>query len=82
MWLGGGDDRIDLSSIDAVPSLGGNQAFQFVGSGNFAMFGGSVKVITVGGNTVVLVNNDSDATAEMAILVEGVTGLTADDFIL
>lgn len=79
---GGGHDRIDLSSIDAVPSLGGNQTFQFVGSGNFTMFGGSVRVTTVGGNTLVMVNNDSDATAEMAILVEGVTGLTADDFIL
>lgn len=79
---GGGHDRIDLSSIDAVPTLGGNQAFQFVGSGNFAMFGGSVRVTTVGGNTLVMVNNDSDATAEMVIVVDGVTGLTADDFIL
>ena len=79
---GGGHDRIDLSSIDAVPLLGGNQAFQFVGSGNFSMFGGSVRVTTVGGNSIVMVNTDSDAIAEMVILVDGVTGLTADDFIL
>ncbi|MEQ1520021.1 MAG: hypothetical protein ABL936_02000 [Aestuariivirga sp.] len=79
---GGGDDRIDLSSIDANTSLGGNQAFQFVGSGNFSMFGGSVRVTTVGGDSVIMVNNDSDAIAEMVIIVDDVTGLTADDFIL
>jgi serralysin len=79
---GGGDDRIDLSSIDANTSLGGNQTFQFVGSAGFSMFGGSVRVTTVGGNSVVMVNNDSDAIAEMVIIVDGVTGLTADDFIL
>lgn len=80
--VGGGDDRIDLSSIDANTSLGGNQTFQFVGSAGFSMFGGSVRVTTVGGNSVVMVNNDSDAIAEMVIIVDGVTGLTADDFIL
>ena len=79
---GGGNDRIDLSSIDANTSLGGNQMFQFVGSSGFSSFGGSVRVTTVGGNSIVMVNNDYDATAEMVILVNGVTGLTADDFIL
>lgn len=79
---GGGNDRIDLSSIDASTSLGGNQTFQFVGSSDFSSFGGSVRVTTVGGNSIVMVNNDNDAIAEMVILVDGVTGLTADDFIL
>lgn len=79
---GGGHDRIDLSSIDASTSLGGNQTFQFVGSSGFSSFGGSVRVTTVGGNSIVMVNNDNDAMAEMVIIVDGVTGLTADDFIL
>lgn len=79
---GGGDDRIDLSSLDATTSLAGNQAFQFIGSAEFSSAGGEVRVLTTGGNTLVLVDNDGDDTAEMAILVNGVTGLTADDFIL
>jgi serralysin len=79
---GGGDDRIDLSSLDANTSLAGNQAFQFVGSAGFSLAGGEVRVSTVGDKSVVMVDNDSDNTAEMVIIVDGVTGLTADDFIL
>lgn len=79
---GGGSDKIDLSFLDATTSLAGNQAFQFIGPAEFSSAGGEVRVLTTGGNTLVLVDNDGDDTAEMAILVNGVTGLTADDFIL
>lgn len=78
----GGNDKIDLSAIDANPSLAGNQAFQFVGSANFSLPGGEVRITTVGGNTVIMVDNDGDATAEMVILIHDTTGLTAGDFIL
>lgn len=81
-FAGGGTDKIDLSFIDATSSLVGNQTFQFVGSAGFSLAGGEVSVVSVGDKTVVMVDNDADATAEMVIIVEGVTGLTANDFIL
>ncbi|MDO8352728.1 MAG: hypothetical protein Q7T14_04650 [Aestuariivirga sp.] len=81
-FTGGGGDKIDLSYLDATSSLVGNQTFQFVGSAAFSSANGEVRLIEFGGDTLVWVDNDSDATAEMVIVVDGVTGLTADDFIL
>ena len=81
-FAGGGSDKIDLSFLDATSSLVGNQAFLFVGSAGFSSANGEVMVTTVGDKSVVMVDNDGDATAEMVIIVEGVTGLTANDFIL
>lgn len=73
-------DRIDLSSIDARPNAAGNQAFVFVNS--FTNLAGEVRVAVLGSDTIVNVDTDSDAAAEMTIVVAGVTGLTAADFIL
>jgi Ca2+-binding RTX toxin-like protein len=81
-FAGGGSDKIDLSYLDATFSLAGNQAFQFVGGAAFSSANGEVRLIEFGGDTLIWVDNDSDATAEMVIVVDGVTGLTADDFIL
>lgn len=81
-FAGGGTDKIDLSFIDATSSLVGNQSFLFVGSAGFSSANGEVMVTTVGDKSVVMVDNDGDAAAEMVIIVEGVTGLTANDFIL
>lgn len=74
------DDRIDLSLIDANASLAGNQAFSFVTS--FTSASGEVRVTVSGGNTLVNVDTDSDSAAEMTILVAGVTGINAGDFLL
>jgi hypothetical protein len=41
-----------------------------------------VKLLLATGDTYVQIDNDNDATAEMIILVEGVTSLTQDDFLL
>lgn len=76
------DDRIDLSPIDANPVLAGNQAFVFRGSGAFTAVRGEVRVETVGTETFVYVDNDTDPAPEMVIRVAGVTGLAAGDFIL
>lgn len=78
----GGIDKIDLSAIDANPSLAGNQAFKFVGSAGFSLPGGEVRLGQFDGATLVMVDNDGDSTAEMLILIHGATGLTANDFIL
>lgn len=75
-------DRSDLSAIDANPAVAGNQAFSLRGSGGFVSAGGEVKLLLATGDTYVQIDNDNDATAEMIILVEGVTSLTQDDFLL
>lgn len=78
------DDKINLSTIDADVSLAGNQAFQFSGNALVGLpgNGGQVWLTVQGANTIVNVDNDADAAAEMTFVVEGVTGLTAVDFIL
>ncbi len=79
---GGGatDDRISLTGIDANSALAGNQNFTFKGAGAFTLAGGEVRVVTVGADTHVQIDNDADAAMEMLIIVKGVTGLVAGDF--
>lgn len=78
-----GVDVIDLSRIDAITGAGatGNQAFTFIGADAFTA-AGQLRVYEDGGNTVIEANNTGIANAEMVIYVAGMTGLTADDFIL
>jgi hypothetical protein len=73
-------DRIDLSPIDANPSLPGNQAFKFVTS--FTAARGEVRLIASNGNTILQVDGDNDAAVDMTIVVSGVTGMHAFDLIL
>jgi Ca2+-binding RTX toxin-like protein len=88
---GGGatDDKIDLSKID-TSSIAGDQGFQFIGSAAFgtsAAWQVRLAVVQTGTNpnspsTIVEVDTDSDAQAEMSIVVFNVTGLAISDFIL
>jgi Ca2+-binding RTX toxin-like protein len=83
---GGGatDDKIDLSRIDAkTSSTTYNNTFVFEGTGGvFNSSYGEIRIIESGGNSYVYVDTDSDSSIEMRFVVAGVTGLTADDFIL
>ena len=80
-------DKIDLSVIDAntTPGNAGNQAFTFAAGPGGA---GTVWVVNaaVGSDSIILVNNDGDAAADMQIAVAdgAVTqaGWAANDFIL
>lgn len=73
-------DRIDVSPIDANPSLAGNQAFKFVSS--FTAAKGEVRLVASGGNTIIQVDGDNDLAVDMTILVYNVVGMHAFDFIL
>lgn len=84
-----GQDRIDLRGIDAFAATGGNDAFVWRGTGGFtSASNGEVsfrKVDTAGtanDHTLVLIDNDGDRGAEMAIRLTGLHNLTAADFIL
>jgi serralysin len=74
-----GLDKIDLSKLDANPSLKGNQAFKVVKGFTKAL--GEIKLIYSGPDTLVQIDGDKDAAVDMTILVVG-THLSKVDFIL
>jgi Ca2+-binding RTX toxin-like protein len=81
-----GQDKIDLSAIDANPTLAGNQAFTFIAdlanyTGNWT---GVVWQTTDSqtGITTINVSIDGDADPEMQIYMSQPYQLTANDFIL
>jgi serralysin len=73
-----GQDKIDLSTIDANTLLAGDQAFAFVT--NFTTTAGQVRYS--GG--IVYINTDTDTAAEFEIALTGVVpaSLAATDFLL
>jgi Ca2+-binding RTX toxin-like protein len=76
-----GEDTIDLSTIDARASVGGNQAFTFIGSAAFSAEG-QIRVVVVGDTTVLQVNTAGTGGAEMVIRIAGVVTLDASDLVL
>jgi len=62
-----GKDKIDLSSLDAISKIAGNQAFQFV-NGSFTHAG---QVSYNQSNGIVSINTDADKAAEYQIELTG-----------
>lgn len=84
-----GQDRINLSAIDAMPGAAGNQAFQFNGRAAITTSGrGEVSVQTydragtANDMTLVRIDIDGDRDAEALIRLSGLHNLSASDFIL
>jgi Ca2+-binding RTX toxin-like protein len=78
-----GQDRIDLSAIDANAGGGtSNDTFVFVAGGPFVA-AGQVRFLQVAGTTEVWLNTDADvATAEAVIVLSGLFTLAGADFVL
>jgi Ca2+-binding RTX toxin-like protein len=76
-------DRIDLLAIDANELIGGNQIFTFV-TGGGPLATGQARAVQAGANTLIQLNTDADAAAEMVIQLNGVlaTNVNAGDFFL
>ena len=74
-----GQDRMNLSLIDAIAG-GGMDDFTFMGSAAFTGLG-QVRFTVSGGNTLVQMNTQGGVAAEMAIILQGIHGLTTADFI-
>lgn len=71
-------DKIDLSTIDAISSITGNQAFTFITG---PVFTGEGQVRFDAG--IIYINKDADVnTIEAEIAVTGITTMNAGDFIL
>ncbi|SDT14955.1 calcium-binding protein [Pseudomonas oryzae] len=74
-----GQDRIDLSTLDANTATTTNDAFSAViGSTTAFTAAGQLKVVS----GVLYGNTDADSTAEFAIQLTGISSLSTADFIL
>lgn len=77
-----GIDRLDLSTIDADPDIGGNQAFAFLGASGFTGAGSEVRYEQVGHRTIVSADLDGDLLADFVVQLNGAGALTASDIVL
>jgi len=80
-----GEDKIDLSAIDANGALPGDQAFTFLDdpNGHTGDWTGLVWSVTDGrGTTTIFVSTDADADPEMQIFTPHAIAFHASDFIL
>jgi len=72
-------DRLDLARIDANSILAGNQAFAFIGRGEFTA-PGQVRYEIVGSEARVFLNTDADVAAEGVMRVLDLQSLRTADF--
>ena len=77
-----GQDKIDLTGIDADTTKAGDQAFHWVGSAAFTGAPGELGFFTSGANTVIQASNDTDSAGELQIQLTGHPALAATDFYL
>lgn len=64
-----GEDKIDLSAIDAISSTPENDPFTFIGTGAFSSRAGELRLEYHEGATHVLADVDGDGHADMTIVV-------------
>jgi Ca2+-binding RTX toxin-like protein len=78
-----GTDKLDLSTIDARTNVTGNNAFSFIGTGNFSGTAGQLRAERVGEDTVVQGDVNGDGVADFEIVLVAYTAnLQSSDFIL
>lgn len=79
-----GEDKIDVSLIDAIPvgADGGNDAFKFLGTGSFTNVQGQLRYTVVSDGVIVSGDTSGDGVADFNIKVLGVSSLAASDFVL
>ena len=77
-----GEDRIELSRIDADLTQGFKQRFEFIGDTAFSGTGGELRFEQIGGNTIVQADRDGDGVADFEIELTGLHTLTDVDFLI
>ncbi len=77
-----GTDRLDLSAIDANSTTTGDQAFTFIGTGNYTN-AGQLRYQVTGGNLFLYGNVDANfATSEFELQLSGLASIAATNIIL
>jgi Peptidase M10 serralysin C terminal len=76
-----GEDRIDLSAIDAIAGTAPNDAFAFIGTAAFTGAAGQLRYAMAGGAAHIFADVDGNGLADLHI-VAVTPMLTAADFIL
>lgn len=74
-------DQIILEKMDAIRG-GGDNAFKFLGAGNFTKHAGELNFKVVNGDALVSGDINGDGKADFTIVVEHTTQLFASDFVL
>ncbi|MEM7505752.1 MAG: hypothetical protein AAF415_03320 [Pseudomonadota bacterium] len=77
-----GNDRIEISRIDANENQGGNQVFQFVGTADFSNTAGELRAASIGDNTLIQADVTGNGAADFEIELIGDVALDASDFVL
>jgi len=77
-----GEDRIDLSGVDANYSVSGDQAFTFIGGAAFSSAAGELRYAFDGTDTWLQADIDGNGMADFEIVLAGAVTPLAADFIL
>jgi Ca2+-binding RTX toxin-like protein len=79
-----GVDRLNLAAIDADGNVAnGDQRFRFIGAADFNGETRELRAVVVSGtDTRVEADLNGDGSADFSLLLRGVTGLAASDFVL
>ncbi|HEX8450119.1 MAG TPA: calcium-binding protein [Allosphingosinicella sp.] len=79
-----GNDRLDLTAVDADSIAAGNQAFTWIGSSAFSGTAGELRAFQQGSEWIVEGDVDGDGVGDLviALTLQGSTPLGAGDFLL
>lgn len=77
-----GQDRIDVSRIDAKTGGSTNEKFAFIGLGQFTNTAGELRYSVIGSDAYVCGDVNGDGIADFTICVAGTTQLSATDILL
>ncbi len=77
-----GEDRLDLSTIDASTRAGGNQTFRWIGTAAFHKHAGELHMVRTASGLLVEGDINGDARADFQIHLKSLTALAATDLIL
>jgi hypothetical protein len=78
---GRGNDTIDLRALDANTAVTGDQAFSWLGTGDFTGKAGELRAYFDGTNTIVEGTVNADTTADFQIEISGKVTLATNDFL-
>lgn len=76
------NEKVRLLDVDADTTTAGDQAFTWLGSGDFTGTAGELRYVHSGGNTYIRGDTDGDGAGDFVIGLIGLYDLTTADFVL